>query len=152
MTFDADAFQNAVITEANSTSLVPWPPATYIGTIKKVEVKAGTVKKEGPNFGKPWAGVSVTVEVDRTAIPEGASPNANGMVMLDLTESGGIDTAKGRNVGLGRLREAAGCNQPGQAFQLGMLEGRLVKISTGLRSDQNDPTIQYTEIKAFAKP
>lgn len=152
MTFDAEAFQNAIITDANSTSLIPWPPGTYVGTIRKAEVRSGTVKKDGPNFGKPWAGISVTVEVDRSQLPEGAGSTANGMVMLDLTDSGGIDTTKGRNIGLGRLREAAGLNQPGQAFQFGMLEGRTVKISTGLRADQNDPTIQYTEVKAFAKP
>jgi hypothetical protein len=152
MTFDAEAFQNSIITDANSTQTIPWPPGTYVGTIKKVEVKSGTVKKDGPNFGKPWAGLTVSVEVDRSALPEGASPNGSGMVMLDLTDSGGLDASKGRNIGLGRLREAAGLNTPGQAFQFGMLEGRTVKVSTGLRADNNNPEIQYTEIKAYAKP
>jgi hypothetical protein len=74
------------------------------------------------------------------------------MVMMDLTDAGGFDTTKGRNIGMGRLREAVGLNTPGQAFQFGMLEGRTVKVSTGLRADNNNPEIQYTEIKAFAKP
>jgi hypothetical protein len=152
MTFDADAFQNAIFNEANSTKTVPWTPGTYTGTITKQEIKSGTVQKQGANYNKPWAGLSVTVQVDKQFLPEGASPNANGMVMLDLTDSGGLDMSKGRNIGLGRLRDAAGCNEPGQAFQFSMLEGRTVKVTTGLRVDQNDANIQYTEIKAFAKP
>jgi hypothetical protein len=152
MSFDAEAFQNAIFTEANSTTMVPWPAGTYVGTIKKAEVRSGTVQKQGNNYGKPWAGLSVQVEVDKSFLPEGASPVASGMVMLDLTDAGGLDTSKGRNIGLGRLREAAGLNSPGQAFQFGMLEGKTVKVSTGHRVDQNDPNIQYTEVKAFAKP
>lgn len=150
--FDAEAFQNAIITDANSTNLVPWVPGDYMVSIKKVELKSGTVQKQGANYGKPWAGLSVQVEADRSILPEGASPYASGMVMLDLTDAGGLDTSKGRNIGLGRLREAAGCNIAGQAFQWSQLEGRTVKVSTGLRTDQNDPTIQYTEVKAFKQP
>jgi hypothetical protein len=149
--FDADSFMNAVITDANSTRSIPWPEGDYTVSIKKVELKSGTVKKEGANFGKPWAGVSLQVECDRSFLPEGASPIASGMVMLDLTDSGGLDTKPGRNTALGRLREAAGLNQPGQAFSFPMLEGRTVKVSTGLRVDQNDPEVRYTEVKAWKK-
>jgi hypothetical protein len=146
--FDAEAFQNSVITDANSTATLPWPPGDYVGTIKKAEIRSGTISK-GDRTGQPWAGVSVQVEVDRSFLPEGCSTLASGMVMLDLTDAGGLDTSKGRNVNLGRLREAAGLNQPGQPFSFPMLEGRTVKISTGHRVDKNDAELVYTEIKGF---
>lgn len=152
MTFDAEAFQNSVVTDALSTRTTPWPAADYVGTIKKAEIRSGTVSKPGDNYGKPWVMLSVGVEVDRSQLPEGCSSQANGSIMLDLTESGGLDTRPGRNIGLGRLREAVGLNQPGQAFSFGMLEGRTVKVTTGTRTDKNDPDIQYTEIKGYKAP
>lgn len=149
--FDAEAFQNAVISESNSTRTLPWPVGEYVGTIKKAEIRSGTISK-GERAGQPWAGVSIQVEVDRSFIPEGASPTASGMVMLDLTDAGGLDFRPGRNVNLGRLREATGLNTPGQPFSFPMLEGRTVKISTGVRADKDDPDLQYTEIKGYKAP
>lgn len=146
--FDAEAFQNAVISETNSTRTLPWPVGEYTGTIKKAEIRSGTISR-GERTGQPWAGLSVQVEVDRSFLPEGVSSLASGMVMLDLTDAGGLDMRPGRNVNLGRLREAAGLNQPGQAFSFPMLEGRTVKITTGVRVDKDDPELQYTEIKGY---
>lgn len=149
MNFDAEAFQNAVITEASSTSVNPWPPAEYVVTIKKAEVRSGTISK-GERAGQPWAGLSVQAEIgDPSLLPEGCPRVASGMIMLDLTDSGGLDMTKGRNVNLGRLREAAGLNTPGQPFSFPMLEGRTVKVTTGLRVDPNNAEIQYTEIKGY---
>lgn len=149
MNFDAEAFQNAVVTEASSTSINPWPQGDYVVTIKKAEIRSGTIGR-GDRTGQPWAGLSVQVEIgDRSQLPEGCAPTASGMVMLDLTDSGGLDMTKGRNVNLGRLREAAGLNTPGQPFSFPMLEGRTVKVSTGLRMDKDNPELQYTEIKGY---
>jgi hypothetical protein len=151
MQFDAEAFQNSVISDANSTATIPWPQAEYVGTIKKAEIRSGTISK-GDRAGQPWAGLSVQVEVDRSFLPDGASSVASGMIMLDLTDAGGLDSRAGRNVNLGRLREAVGLNVPGQPFSFPMLEGRTVKITTGVRVDKNDTDLQYTEIKGFKAP
>lgn len=148
MTFDAEAFQNAVVNEASSTHTIPWPQGEYTGTIKKAEIRSGTISR-GDRAGQPWAGLSVQVEVDRSFLPEGVSSVASGMIMLDLTDAGGLDMRPGRNVNLGRLREATGLNTPGQPFSFPMLEGRTVKITTGIRTDKDDPDLQYTEIKGY---
>lgn len=69
-------------------------------------------------------------------------------IWLDLTSSGQIDSSEGKNVELGRLMEAAGT----QGQPLSALRGKgpfLAKISH--RSDKNDPTIKYAEIKKVAK-
>jgi len=147
--FDAEAFQNMVINQPNSTTSVPWPPGQYPVTIAKVNVRTGTVQKAGPNQGKPWASLSIMVEADRSVLPEGASSVAYGSIMLDLTESGGLDLAPGKNVGLGRLREAVGLNRPGQPFRFSDLEGRSCVVVTDVRVDNNDPNVSYTDVRAF---
>lgn len=48
-------------------------------------------------------------------------------IMLDLTDSGQLDMGKGRNIGLGKLREALGLNVAGQPFSFSMVTGRLAK-------------------------
>lgn len=48
--------------------------------------------------------------------------------LLEMTEDGtGIDMAEGKNVGLGRMREATGLNVPGQEWSFGMFVGRPLK-------------------------
>ena len=65
-----------------------------------------------------------------------------------LSDSGGLDMGKGRNVGLGRLREALNLNQPGQSFSFSMIPGRLAKVSVSHRIDGENI---YAEVKAVAR-
>ena len=55
---------------------------------------------------------------------------------------------KGKNVGLGRLREAADLNVPGAPFSFAMFEGRPVKVSVKHRVV--DDRI-FDEVKAVAE-
>jgi hypothetical protein len=69
--------------------------------------------------------------------------------MLDLNESGtGMDTGKGKNVTLGRLREALGLNQPGTPFSFRQLIGRAAKISVTQRVDGDQI---YNDVKGVVK-
>ena len=68
--------------------------------------------------------------------------------MLDLTDSGSMDMGKGRNVGLGRLREALNLNQPGQVFSFSMIPGRLAKVAVSHRIDGENI---YAEVKSLAR-
>ena len=68
-------------------------------------------------------------------------------IMLDLTAEGGLDMSKGKNVGLGRLREAVGKNNSGEAFSFAMLPGSAAKISVAHRV-ANDDT--FAEVKQVA--
>lgn len=71
-------------------------------------------------------------------------------IWLDLTDSGQLDTSEGKNVDLGRLMEAAGVNGTGQG--LAALRGKgpfIVKVAQ--RSDKNDPTIKYAEVRKVSK-
>jgi hypothetical protein len=68
--------------------------------------------------------------------------------MLDLDPNGGLDMAEGKNVGLGRLREALGLNDPTESFSFNMLPGRMAKVRVGHREDSRDPEIKYAEVQA----
>ena len=68
--------------------------------------------------------------------------------ILDLTTEGKIDSAEGKNVKLGRLREAMGLNSAG--FKLPDLEGGLcrvkVKHDTGKDGITRSPVIDATTL------
>ena len=69
-------------------------------------------------------------------------------IMLDLSSSGGLDLSKGKNVGLGRLREAVGKNEEGQPFAFSMLPGLSAKIAVSHRMNNDDT---FAEVKNVAK-
>lgn len=150
MTFDAAAFMNAVTTEANSTSMPLTPVGEYAGVITKIEFANGIIKN-GARAGEPWYQLRYAVETSDPAALAGTDlpkRTVRGSIMLDLTDSGGLATGEGKNIGLGRLREAVGLNQKGQPFAFAMLEGRSLRFEVSHRVDQNDASKVYEEIKS----
>jgi hypothetical protein len=82
-------------------------------------VRTWTSKKDSTKSGVVleviWSiedqGVKDTLGRDKVTVKQG--------VMLDMTPDGsGLDMGKGKNVSLGRLREALNMNQPGQRFRI----------------------------------
>lgn len=68
-------------------------------------------------------------------------------IFLDRTESGGLDMGKGKNISLGRLREATGLNVPGQAFRFDDLVGKPAMVKVTQRPDKDDPDVVYNDVK-----
>lgn len=147
--FSPDQFLNTTLTEANDTKLIPIPVGEYLAVCTEVKVRPWQSKTDSSKAGialdLQWslddANVKELLGRDEVKVKQG--------VMLDLTESGGLDMGKGRNVGLGRLREAVGLNTPGQPFSVTMIEGRLAKVKIEHRVDGENI---YSEVKAVAKP
>lgn len=69
-------------------------------------------------------------------------------IMLDLTDSGQLDMSKGKNISLGRLREALDMNVAGQPFSFSMIEGRMAKGFVQHRVVGEDV---YAEVKRVGK-
>jgi hypothetical protein len=67
--------------------------------------------------------------------------------MLDLTPGGGLDLGKGKNVGLGRLREAVRLNDSSKPFSFAQLPGQAARVTVSHRIDGEDT---YSEIKKVA--
>lgn len=145
--FDANSFLNMSTTEANDTKLVPVPEGEY--TAIATEVKADTWQsKADPS--KAGLKLLVTWDIDSPDLKQELGRDKITVrqdIMLDTTESGGLDMGKGRNIGLGKLREAVGLNVPGQAFAPSMIQGRAAKVLVKHRVVDDNI---YAEVKAVA--
>lgn len=151
MTFDVESFLNQTTTEANSTKLEPVPEGEYVGIISKVSARQWQNKTDPSKSGVT---LDVTWDVDDGALKEKLGRDKITVrqgVMLDLSDTGGLDTGKGKNVGLGRLREAVGLNDPGRPFAFAMLTGKPAKIAVKHRIDPNDAEKVYDEVRGVAK-
>lgn len=129
-TFDPATFLDINVNEANDTVSTPVPEGEYNAIAGEPKVRQWTSKdgtKSGLALDIPWTIDSGYPEI-KAATGRDVNIVTQGL-MLDLNESGNLDTGKGRNVGLGKLREAAGLNTPGKPFNFRMLTGRMAKIS-----------------------
>lgn len=146
--FNPDQFLDMTVTDSNDTKTIPVPAGEYIAIIEEVKCRQWQSKKDpsmsGLTLDIQWslddAGVKELLGREKVTVKQG--------IMLDMTESGGLDMGKGRNVGLGRLRDALGLNVPGQPFSFSMLSGRVGKVKVEHRIDGEN---LYAEVKGVAK-
>lgn len=148
MYFDPNTFLNSTYEEANDTKIVPCPAGEYLAIADKVEVKPWA-SRDGSSSGLKLAILWDIQSDDAKAIVGRDSVKVPQDQMLDLTDTGALDMGKGRNVGLGRLREALGMNAPGEPFSMGAIQGRMAKVVVSHRPNGED---LYAEIKKVAKP
>ena len=146
--FNPDQFLDMQVTESNSTVTIPVPVGEYTAVIGEVKCRPWQ-KKDDPSV----TGLSLDIswDIDDESVKEllgRTKVSVKQGAMLDLTESGGLDMGKGRNVSLGRLREAVGLNTPGQPFSFSMLVGRMAKVKVEHRVDGDRI---FAEVKAVTK-
>lgn len=144
--FNPDTFLQSTSTEANDTKKIPCPAGEYTAVAEKVEARPWQ-SKDGLKSG---IALDVTWSIDDPAVKEVVGRDnvqVRQGLMLDLLESGGLDMGKGKNIALGRLREATGLNVPGQPFSPAMIQGRAAKVTVSHRVDGEDI---YDEIKKVA--
>lgn len=140
--FDPDMFMNTSTTDANDTSYVPVPVGEFRAAI--TDVKAGTAGD------KPVLNLTWTIDDDNVRKETGLEkPTVRQTIWLDLTPQGGLDMGKGKNVGLGKLREALGQNRPGQAWSPGLLNGQVAMVMVAHRSGKNPGEI-FADVKAVS--
>ena len=148
-TFDPTTFLDATMTDANSTALVPCPEGEYQAIVidePKIRQFSGT---KDPSKQYVALDLEWVIEDPRvTDITQRKPTKVRQSIMLDFTESGALDMGKGRNVALGRLREAVNMNQPGQAFSFRKLQGAMAKVK--VTHSVADDTI-YDEIRSVAR-
>ena len=145
--YDAQSFLDSTVTQANDTRIIPCPQGEFQAFIDKVVPRQWT-SKDGTS-----AGVALDVfwniedqQVKQTLGREVIVVKQG--IMLDLTSAGGLDVSGGKNVGLGRLREAVNLNQAGKPFSFTQLPGQMAKVKVSHRIDGEDI---YAEIKAVSK-
>jgi hypothetical protein len=126
--FDPNQLLDMQTSDANSTRFTPCPEGEWPATISDVLIKSGTSQKTG----EAWTRLDVKWEIQGTTANSAVDREkiiTNQGIMLNLTDSGGLVMGDGKNVRLGRLREAVGLNAPGQPFSFRMLIGRSGKIN-----------------------
>jgi len=134
--FNPENFVNQETDSELSTRMEPIPEGEYNSYIESVE--AATVGQDE----YPVLRIRHRID-DMDGSIEAATgrqnPSIEQMIFLDLTEQGGLDNSKGKNVQLGRLRDALGQNKAGQPWSPKMMEGQPLVIRVGHQPDKNDP-------------
>jgi hypothetical protein len=146
-TFDVNAFQTAQFTDANSTQYVPVPEGEYVAVVEKQTIRQA----------KSSVILDVTWKIDDAGDAEAtgmANPQVRQSIFLDVGENGNLEFGKGKNVALGRLREALGQNVSGQPWTFQHLVGQLAKVRVVHRADTTSTpgeTIMRAEIGGVTK-
>lgn len=146
MSFDPQAFLDASITEVNDTKIIPVPMGEYLGVIEKMSPRQWQ-SKDGTQSGIALDLVWIVEDQDVRDFLGRDTVTVKQGIMLDMLPSGGLDMSKGKNIGLGRLREAVGMNKPGEAFSFQNLPGQMAKITVKHRLVEEDV---FAEVKAVA--
>lgn len=146
--FDANTLLNQDVTGAASTEYVPIPVGEYTAVVKDISVKEVTSQKTGETyrFFEVQYGLDSPEVAELTGMTE---PRVRQSMILDMTDSGTLNLGKGKNVPLGRLREACGQNDPSKPWNFNMLVGQAVKVSVKHRI--GDEGQIYAEVKGVAK-
>lgn len=145
--FDADQFLQASVTGSNDTKVIPVPEGDYQGVLEKVSARQWQ-SKDGTQTGLALDVFWLVEDQNVKTYLGRDSVTCKQGIMLDTTAEGGLDMSKGKNVGLGRLRESVDLNDPSRPFSFNDLPGRMAKISVRHRINGEDT---FAEVKAVAK-
>lgn len=141
MSFNPDEFLSGTVAGEMSTEFTPIPEGEYNAVIDKVEARS--TRNGGAILDVTWI-------IDDQAVREATgleNPKCRQSVFLDITASGGIDVSKGKNIGLGRLREAVGQNGP-QAWAPGQLVGNVARVKVEHRLYEGNT---FADVKRVSK-
>lgn len=148
-TFDPSSFLDESVNESNSTVSTPVPEGEYQAVAGEPAIRSGTDKN-----GDPWTALDITWSIDGgqyPAVAEATGRPSNSVrqsFFLDVDANGKLDIGKGKNVSLGRLREALGLNTPGKPFSFRMIQGQVAKVTVKHRVYQD---ALFADVKAVAR-
>lgn len=125
--FDPAAFE-AVSNETLSTSVTPIPAGEHNAQIEDYKFSPGTSKKDG----KSYMALDITYRFfdDNGALAAllGREAKLTKSIFLDVSPQGGLDMTKGKNISLGKIREALNQNIPGVPWALPMIKGGALRL------------------------
>lgn len=149
---NTEEFLQTTTDSALDTRLEPCPAGDWSAIAGKPEVRSFTYKsgdKEGETGYRMVIRWEIQDEeakrqVDRDKLSVTQS------ILLDLTEDGnGLDFGKGKNIGLGQIRDAIGQNTPGQPWSPAMIEGSPAKLSVKAGVYNNQPTAEVAAVNSL---
>lgn len=140
--FDTDTILNTNFSDSLDTTQTPCPEGEFPAVLE--DFKARTFKSRDGEDGAVLDVFWIPQLPPETEAELGRTPRVKQSVFLDMTPSGGLDMGKGRNIGLGRLREAVSQNEAGKPWNFGMLKGSQAVVKVSHR--MHDGNI-YDEVK-----
>lgn len=145
--FDPNVFLNTEYNQTTSTRIKPLPAKEVVGYIKQLIPK--NPKPEMYVLDIIW---TVDDEECRevTGMPE---PTVRQGIFLEMIEGSNppvMDFSEGKNVKLGRIREAIGQNV-GDPWIPQLMIGGAARILITQRPDDNDPDTIYNDVKSVGK-
>ena len=147
-----ELFLNLTTNESLSTELLAVPEGEYLAVsgpvsadnIRDFDIRRGVnAGNKGYAFDLEW-----DVNDDGGALKAylGRSPKVRQSIMLDINKDGALEMGKGRNVGLGRLREALGQNLMGKPWSFSNLGGQVAKIKVKHRVDNGRTYVEVADV------
>jgi len=127
--FDPDQFMNQETDGEMSTDFIPVPEGEFQALISAVNVRSNSTDKG------EFVILDINWTIDDHQVSETTgmeNPSVRQSIFLDVTESGGLDLSRGKNIQLGRLRAAVGQNGPG-AWSPSQLEGNVAMVRVAHR-------------------
>lgn len=149
--FDPNTFLADTVTGANDTKYIPIPQGEYPAIIKECKARQMPSKAD-PS--KKVTVVDVVYEIDDNTVKEVTgldNPTVRQSIFLDLTPLDKLDMSKGKNIGLGKLREALGLNDPNKPFSFDDLPGRAAIVQVEHTPNANSPGDVYSNVAKVGK-
>lgn len=146
--FDPDVFLGTETEDSTDTKIIPVPEGQYLAVVDKVQARKST-RDDGSEFYV----LDVTWAIDDPAVAEATGRDQNSVrqsIFLDVNENNSLDMGTGKNVQLGRLREALGQNKSGKAWSPNHMQGQAAQVMVSHRPDREDPETFYAEVKRVA--
>jgi hypothetical protein len=151
--FNAELLMGTTLDEANATEMIRVPEGEYIAvsepitaeSFKEFDIRKGDrAGTKGLKLNIKWL-----INDDTGGLKEmlGRPPSVLQGIMLDRGP-GGLEMGKGKNVGLGRVREALNQNKTGVPWNFSMLGGQVAKIKVKHRMDGDQTYVEVSDITA----
>ncbi len=151
--FDEQSFLNSQTQSATSTKRIPIPVGTYSAVITEVKVRPNVAGKKDPtksyNFLDYVLDLVLTPEAQAVMETTEATIRRSYSIIVELNESGtALATGKGKNVALGKFREALGQNEDGKPWSPRTPVGKMVKAVVTHRTDDAGDALDQIEMVA----
>lgn len=142
--FNPETFLNTEFSEAFDTVKIPCPEGEFQAMLKDFKVRVTTTGQVVMDI--YWI---VIAEEAQEATGQ-AEPMVRQSIWLDVLDNGALDGGKGKNVDLGKLRDALDQNQKGQLWTPGMLKGHVAMVKVVQSIDKRDNETVQADVRSVA--
>ena len=147
--FDTDNFLGSSAGGTMSTERELIPANTYSDcSIADLKMSHGTIGK-GERAGDPWAMLTIIWEIHDQEVKDKldrSTVKVSQRVMLDLTADGELDTGRGKNFRLGKLKHTLGLNS-GETKWIDFIGKRaVISVTHGVNEKDGTPTEEVSGV------